>query len=303
MKVGVIGLGKMGGGIAQKLLSEHEVVVWNRSKEVTEEFRSANPTVAVSFDLEDLTSKLDSPKIIWIMLPANAVEEILGELKKYLSAGDIVIDGGNSNYKDTQRRFDSFEKEGINFLGIGVSGGILARENGYPLMVGGSEEGYRLIEPILKTLSKPGGGYEYFGEGGAGHFVKMVHNGIEYGMMQSIGEGLEVLEKSDYRFDLSKVANLWSKGTIVSGLLMNLISQQLEKEPALNSFEGVVARGGEGGWTVETATEEGLTIPVIETAVNFRKDSEENEEVQNSFTTKVINALRRAFGGHEIKKS
>jgi len=303
MKVGVIGLGKMGGGIAQKLLTEHEVVVWNRSKEVTEEFRSANPTVAVSFNLEDLTSKLDSPKIIWTMLPSSAVEEILGQLKKYLSEGDVVIDGGNSNYKDTQRRFEEFESLKINFLGIGVSGGILARENGYPLMAGGSLAGYDLIKPILETLSKPSGGYEYFGKGGAGHFVKMVHNGVEYGMMQSIGEGLEVLEKSDYRFDLPKVTSLWSKGTIVSGLLMQLIAKELEKNPALSDVSGIIPRGGEGDWTVETASEENVTIPVIETAVNYRKDSEENEEVQNSFTAKVINSLRRAFGGHEVKKS
>lgn len=303
MKIGVIGLGKMGGGIAQKLLTQHEVVVWNRSKEVTEEFRSANPTVAVSYDLGDLTSRLDSPKIIWIMLPARAVEEILGQLKKYLSEGDVIIDGGNSHYKDTQRRYEEFESLKINFLGIGVSGGILARENGYPLMAGGSLTGFEIVKPILETLSKPSGGYEYFGNGGAGHFVKMVHNGMEYGMMQSIGEGLEILEKSDYRFDLSKVANLWTKGTIVSGLLMNLISKELEKDPSLSDVSGIIPRGGEGDWTVETASEEGLTIPVIETAVNYRKDSEGSVEVQNSFTAKVINALRRAFGGHEVKKS
>jgi 6-phosphogluconate dehydrogenase len=302
MKVGVIGLGKMGAGIAQKLLSEHQVIVWNRSKEVAEEFRSANPAVEVSFELEDLVSKLDSPKIIWIMLPANAVEEILTQLKKYLSQGDIVIDGGNSNYKDTERRFRELGDLGIRFLGIGVSGGIVARENGYPLMAGGSEEGYNLVMPILDTLAKPNGGHGYFGTGGAGHFVKMVHNGVEYGMMQSIAEGMEVLEKSDYRFDLAKVANVWRKRTIISGLLMDLAAKQLEKEPSLNSYEGIVSRSGEGDWTLEAAEEEGVNVPVIEAAVYFRRDTETEPDLQKSFTAKVLNSLRRAFGGHEVKK-
>jgi 6-phosphogluconate dehydrogenase len=191
----------------------------------------------------------------------------------------------------------------IHFLGIGVSGGILARENGYPLMAGGSSVGYDLAKPILETLVKPNGGYDYFGTGGAGHFVKMVHNGIEYGMMQSIGEGLEVLEKSDYRFDLPRVTDIWRKGTIISGLLMDLVTKQLEKEPSLNSFEGVVSRSGEGDWTLEAAGEEGANVPVIEASVYFRKDTETEEGLQKSFTAKVLNALRAAFGGHPVRQA
>jgi 6-phosphogluconate dehydrogenase len=302
MKVGLLGLGKMGGGIAQNLLSEHEVVVWNRSKEITEEFKSANPTVQTSYDLEDLASKLDSPKIIWIMVPHGAVDELLSQVKKIVSTGDVIIDGGNSNYKDTQRRFEEFENLNIHFLGIGVSGGILARENGYPLMVGGSERGYEIVRPILETLSKPAGGYEYFGEGGAGHFVKMIHNGVEYAMMQGLGEGFEVLERSDYKLDLLKVANLWKKGTIISGFLLDRAAEMLKEDPTLSEFSGVVSRSGEGDWTLEAAAEEGVTIPAIETSVQYRKDSEADGEVQKSFTAKTINALRRAFGGHEVKK-
>ena len=293
----------MGGGIAQKLLTEHEVIVWNRSQDIVHEFISVNPNSVVANGIEELTKKLDSPKIIWIMVPHAAVEEILNSVKKFVSPGDVVIDGGNSNYKDTQRRFEEFKKEGIHFLGIGVSGGILARENGYSLMVGGSKEGFDIIKPILETLSKPNGGYEYLGSGGAGHFVKMIHNGIEYGMMQSIGEGFEILEKSDYGLDLSKVASVWKKGTIISGLLIDLVSKQLDKQPGLESFEGVVSRSGEGDWTLEAAGEEGVNVPAIEASVYFRQDTETEPDLQKSFTAKVLNALRAAFGGHSIRQA
>lgn len=304
MKVGFIGLGKMGSRMAGKLLLEgHEVVVWNRSPQAAEELRIKNHELRIAGTIEELVRSMEAPRIVWIMVPAGAVEEVLTEVRKFVSRGDVIIDGGNSNYRDTQKRFESFGKEGIHFLGIGTSGGILAEQNGFPFMVGGSQAGYDLIRPVLDSLSKPNGGHEYFGAGGAGHFVKMVHNGVEYGMMQAIGEGFDVLANSKYGFDLPKIASLWKKGTIVSGFLIDRATEMLEKEKDLVSFGGVIARSGEGDWTVEVAKEEGVDVSLIEESVDYRKRSETDKKIQNSFTAKMINALRNAFGGHTIKKS
>lgn len=303
MQVGFIGLGKMGSRMVGKLLNEgHEVVVWNRSPQAAQELRIKNQELRIAGTIEELVRGLDKPRIVWIMVPHVAVEEVLTEVRRFVEPQDIVIDGGNSNYRDTDRRFAEFEKSGVRFLGIGVSGGLIAAENGYPMMVGGSKIGYEHVRPILDSLAKPGGGHEFFGTGGAGHFVKMVHNGIEYGMMQSLGEGFEILEKSRYKFDLSKIADLWQKGTIVSGFLADRAAEALEKDVGLDSFAGPISRSGEGDWTIEAAAEEGLSLPVIETAVGYRKQSEKDEKIQNSFTAKMINALRQAFGGHEVKK-
>lgn len=303
MKIGFIGLGKMGSRMAGKLLSEgHEVVVWNRSPEAAQELRIKNKELRIAGTIEELIKKLEKPKIVWVMVPHAAVEEILTEVRKFVEVGDIVIDGGNSFYKDTDRRYKEFEKAGIHYLGIGVSGGIIAAENGYPMMAGGSSLGYETIKPMLDSLAKPNGGQEYFGTGGAGHFVKMVHNGVEYGMMQSIGEGFDVLQNSKYKFDLGKIAKLWQKGTIVAGFLVHRATEMLEKDGSLSSFAGPVARSGEGDWTLEAAKEEGLSLPAIETSVEYRKKSEADKKIQNSFTAKMINALRQAFGGHKIKK-
>ena len=239
MKLGFIGLGRMGSNMVIKLLNEgHEVVVWNRTRGRAEELKSqisGNQTrndlagsdrkVRTSFEIadsiENLASKLKPPRVVWSMLPAGeATQEILDEVEKYVDKDDIVIDGGNSKYTDTQRRFEEFSKRQIRFLGIGVSGGVIAAVEGYPLMAGGDRSAYDAIKPILDSLAKPKGGHEYFGEGGAGHFVKMVHNGIEYGVMQSIGEGFGVLSKSPYNLDLLKVARLYQKNTLNSGFMM-----------------------------------------------------------------------------------
>ncbi len=311
MIVGFIGLGKMGSRMAGKLLNDgFEVHIWNRSKESIEEFKRQNSKVKIESEnlkvfetIESLIRSLDEPRVVWIMVSHGAVDEILTEVRKFVSSGDVVIDGGNSNYKDTDRRFEKFEKSGIKFLGIGVSGGLIASENGYPMMVGGSRSGYEHIRPVLDSLSKPNGGHEFFGTGGAGHFVKMVHNGVEYGMMQSIGEGFDVLQNSKYKFDLGKIARLWQKGTIVSSFLIDRAAEMLEKDSSLSSFSGPISRSGEGDWTIETAKREGLQLPVIETSVEYRKRSESDQEIQNSFTAKVINALRQAFGGHSVRQS
>ena len=294
----------MGGAIARKLSKDgHEVVAWNRSQAPLENLKSQISNLKSAETIEDLIRSLEKPRIVWIMLPHDAVDKIVGKISKLLVRGDIVIDGGNSNYKDSDKRFAEFRNLGIHFLGIGVSGGVEGERNGYAFMAGGSLQGYEKIKPILESLSKPNGSFEYFGEGGAGHFVKMVHNGVEYGMMQSIGEGLEILEKSKYHFDLSKVVRVWQKGTIISSFLIDKISEQLEKDKTLSEFAGPIARGGEGDWALEVAKEEGLNPEIIDESVDFRKRSEKDEKIQNSFTAKVINALRSAFGGHKVKKN
>lgn len=301
MQIGFIGLGKMGSRMATKLSSDgHQVVVWNRSIDALKQFEKTKIKTAES--IGSLISQLESPRIVWIMVSHQAVDDVLNELRKYLGKGDIVIDGGNSHYKDTDKRFEEFSAKGIHFLGIGTSGGILAAKNGYPFMVGGSVKGYQKIKPILDSLSQPNGVHAYFGIGGAGHFVKMIHNGIEYGMMQSIGEGFDVLKNSKYDLDLSKVASNWQKGTIVSGFLIDRASDMLSEDKDLSRFKGVVSRSGEGDWTLEAAREEGIPVRIISESVEYRKLSEDSKDIQNSFTARMLNALRKAFGGHETGK-
>lgn len=297
MKIGILGLGKMGSRIALKLSKEgHEVVGWNRSETTLKEINTTT-------DIKKLISKLSSPRILWFMLPeGDPTQEVISELKKYVEKGDIIIDGGNAHFGDTQRRFEEFKKIGVEFLGIGVSGGILAEKNGFPLMVGGSKKAYEYIKPILQSLAKPNGGFEYFGEGGAGHFVKMVHNGIEYGIMQSLGEGFEVLEKSSYKFDLSKVARLWQKGTLVSGFMLDRAADALSQNPKLEGIKGFIEESGEARWTVEEAKKEGVEVDIIERSLEYRKKSQKDEKIQESFTAKMVAALRNAFGGHAVKK-
>lgn len=356
MKIAVLGLGKMGSRIAQKLYQGgHEVIVWNRSFDVAEDFvkrnvrqthvsddtrqvsvqsskltRSLNESrsqelgedsnkIKSTFDssesdlssvfprafknIQELVSALSTPRILWLMLPAGEpTQNVLDEVQKNLQKGDIVIDGGNAHFQDTEKRYKHFKDLGIEFLGIGVSGGILASKNGYPLMVGGSKTAYEYIKPILDSLSRPNGGYQYFGTGGAGHFVKMVHNGIEYGIMQSLAEGFAVLEKSQYSFNLLEVAKLWQKGTLVSGFMLDRAVDGLTQNPNLKSMAGPIAESGEARWTVEEAKEMGVETEIIERSLGYRVRSGQDKKIQNSFTAKMLNVLRNAFGGHEIKK-
>ena len=302
MQIVVLGLGKMGSRIAKKLSNEHEVFVWNRTPDAVGKFIEDNPKAKKLDDLA-LLSAIKTPRIVWLMLPAGEpTVEMLYELKKYLEKGDVIIDGGNAYWKDTDKRYLEFNNIGINFLGIGVSGGIFGEKEGYSLMVGGSEKGYEKILPILETLSKPFGGFEYFGEGGAGHFVKMVHNGIEYGMMQAIGEGFGVLQKSPFKLNLSKVSKLWTKGTIVSGFLMSRTAEALSKNPTLNGIIGEIEASGEADWAIEAAQEEGVDVKIIEESLEFRRKSKTDKSIQESFAAKLVAALRREFGGHEVKK-
>lgn len=307
MKIGFIGLGKMGSRMVKKLIKEHEVVAWNRSKESVEELISSLTQLqgfSPAETIEKLVSLLSSPKVIWLMLPAGeATQRILDQLSKLIDKGDIIIDGGNSYYKDTQKRFEYFEKEHRRFLGIGVSGGIIAFESGYSLMVGGDKIAYEHITPILETLSKPHGGYTYFGSGGAGHFVKMVHNAIEYSYMQGIGEGFGVLEKSPYDLDLLKVANLFTKNTLISGFMMERTAEVLENNPKLENVLGIIGKAtNETVWTIEEAKSLDLPIENITQALEFRNSSETNKKIQSSFAAKIVSSLRNAFGGHKIEE-
>lgn len=238
------------------------------------------------------------------MLPAGDVtENTLQEVVKYVEKGDIVIDGGNAFYKDTQRRSIELRAKGIAYLGIGVSGGIKAAETGYPMMIGGDKDAFETIKPLLDTLIKPHGGYEYFGEGGAGHFVKMVHNGIEYGMMQAIGEGYGVLEKAPYNLDLVAIANLWQKNTIVTSYLNECAKDALTKDPTLAGLDGVIDANGEAEWTVNQAKEEGVFAENIDQSLDFRRRSKTDLKVSSSFAARMVAALRHEFGGHAVKKA
>lgn len=292
----------MGSGMVRKLVaSEHSVVGWNRTKDKILQISSDNLKVADS--VKDLVQILSKPRVIWLMLPAGeATESALNELAKYVEPEDTIIDGGNAYYKDTQRRFETFALNNISYLGIGVSGGIKAEENGYPLMVGGTENAYHVIRPVLETLSHPNASFDYFGQGGSGHFVKMVHNGIEYGMMQAIGEGFGILDRGGYDLDLSRVAKSWQKGTIVSGFLMDCAKDALSKNPELAGLEGPIGHSGEGEWTVEAGKEEEVPVSVIEKSLEFRKSSYTEKEISESFAAKMVNGLRLEFGGHEITK-
>ncbi|KKS04919.1 6-phosphogluconate dehydrogenase (decarboxylating) [Candidatus Curtissbacteria bacterium RIFCSPHIGHO2_12_41_11] len=317
MKIGFIGLGRMGSRMVIKLLEgDHEVVVWNRSSSKVEELKSKfkiqpvldrvetrSGNLKVASSVKDLVNQLDLPRVIWSMLPAGeATEEILDEVEKYVESGDVIIDGGNAFFEDTERRYRHFRKKFVKFLGIGVSGGVIAAREGYPLMAGGDQSAYDHIKPILDSLSKPNGGHEYFGQGGAGHFVKMVHNGIEYGIMQSVGEGFGLLQKSPYNLDLLKVAKLYQKGTLVSGFMMQRTIDALEKDPKLSQIEGYIEESGEGRWTVEQAKREKVSVPIIEESLMYRAKSRQDSKVSSTFAAKLVAALRQAFGGHEVKK-
>jgi 6-phosphogluconate dehydrogenase len=313
MKLGFIGLGKMGRRMADKLLSEkHDVIIWNRSPGPCEDLlaerkvdvdRGVCGLVSIAETLPALVEKLTQPRVIWMMLPAGEpTETMIGKLAELVDAEDILIDGGNSYYKDTEKRFNLLKARNIRFLGIGVSGGIIAVNQGYPLMAGGDKSAYEYIKPILNSLAKPHGGYDYFGTGGAGHFVKMVHNGIEYGIMQSLGEGFEVTQKAPYKLDLLKIAKLYQKGTLVSGFMLDRAVEVLEKDPTLSDVKGIIAESGEAQWTIDQAGEEGVNVDIIQRSLEYRKKSKTDEKIQRSYTAKMIAALRNAFGGHEIQK-
>ena len=295
MQIAIIGLGRMGMNMAKRLLlGGHEVVAFNRTPSKTDQLVKEGAIGAYS--LSELVDKLSHPCVTWIMLPAgSAVDEHINRLKELLSPDDIVVDGGNTYYKDDIRRADLLAEKEIKFIDAGVSGGIWGLKKGYCLMIGGAKETYQHLKPIFKTLA-PAKGYLLCGGVGAGHFVKMVHNGIEYGMMQAYGEGFDILEASPYSgsLDYAAVSNLWNQGSVVRSWLLELMESAFAKEPNLSDIRGYVEDSGEGRWTIQQAIETGVSAPVIALSLMRRFRS----QVEESFSDKVVAALRREFGGH-----
>jgi len=297
MEIGFIGLGRMGANMVRRLLRDkHHVVAWNRTSSKTEEIVSEGAEGAYS--IAELIQKLQTPRIVWVMVPAGqATDDMINEVVPLLSKGDIIIDGGNSNYKDSIRHGQELSAQGFQFMDAGTSGGVWGLKVGYCLMVGGENETFEHVEPLLKTLAPPDG-YLHCGGYGAGHFVKMVHNGIEYGMMQAYGEGFEILKASQYSPDLHKVSHLWNQGSVVRSWLLELAESAFQKHGnELSDIRGYVNDSGEGRWTIQAAIDTDVPAPVITAALYERFHSRQKE----SYTAQVLAALRNEFGGHEVK--
>ncbi|HEV2671708.1 MAG TPA: decarboxylating 6-phosphogluconate dehydrogenase [Gemmatimonadales bacterium] len=297
MQVAMIGLGRMGGNMAQRLTQGgHEVIVYDQSAAAVK--AHAGKGVKAAKDLADVVKQLTPRRIVWVMVPAGgAVEGTIEQLASTLSRGDIVIDGGNSNFHDSLRRAEALKSRGIEFVDVGTSGGIWGVTLGYCLMVGASPAAFRHCEPVFQTLAAPDG-YAHVGPPGAGHYVKMVHNGIEYGMLQAYAEGYEILHASqDFKLDLGEIAKLWNHGSVVRSWLNELAERAFSGDPQLAGIRGYVEDSGEGRWTVEEAIRLNVPAPVITLSLLARFRSRQEE----SFGAKVIAALRREFGGHAVQ--
>jgi 6-phosphogluconate dehydrogenase len=318
MQIGIVGLGRMGGDIARRLMAHgHHCVVYDARPEAISELQKAGATGAC--DLRQFASELGSPRIVWVMLPAGEVtENILVELSTTLQSGDIVIDGGNSNYRDDIRRARLLWEKGIHFLDVGTSGGVWGNERGYCMMIGGEHDPVQRLDPVFSALAPgisgippaegraPGGtaerGYLHCGPAGAGHFVKMVHNGIEYGLMEAYAEGFDILrhagaairEEERYNLDLPEIAELWRRGSVIGSWLLDLTASALAEDPELSRFTGYVDDSGEGRWTVMTAIEAGVPVDVLSAALYARLRS----RGEALFANKLLSAMRNKFGGH-----
>jgi 6-phosphogluconate dehydrogenase len=298
MQLAMIGLGRMGGNMVERLLRErHTVVVYDRSADAVQ--KSAGMGADPARDLADLCAQLKAPRVVWVMVPSGApVDDTIGALVPHLTTGDIIIDGGNSNFHDSMRRAASLAERGIEFIDAGTSGGIWGLENGYCLMVGGSPKAVTQCEPIFKTLAPPDG-FAHVGPAGAGHYVKMVHNGIEYGLLQAYAEGYEVLHASKTfpTLDLEQIASVWQHASVVRSWLNELAMRAFAKDASLSALKGWVADSGEGRWTVAEAIDLDVPAPVITLSLLARFRSRQ----EDSFSAKVIAALRNEFGGHAVK--
>ncbi len=296
MELGFIGLGKMGGNMVERLLRDgHKVIVYNRTPDKTEE--AAKKGAVPAYSLQEFINKLGGRKIVWLMLPAgDTIDDYINDLIPLLNEEDIIIDGGNSFWRDSVRRAELVHSEGLNYIDCGTSGGIWGLANGYCLMYGGKKEAAALLEPVFKSLAQKDG-YLYCGESGSGHFVKMVHNGIEYGMMQAFAEGFEIMEKSPFNLNLTKVAELWQHGSVVKSWLLELAAIALKQDPELDKIKGYVEDSGEGRWTVQTAIDFDVPAHIITSSLFTRFESRQQE----SFAMKMLAALRNQFGGHAVK--
>ncbi len=301
MEIGFIGLGRMGGNMAQRLLrGGHSVVAYDLRPEAVKELEAEGAAGASS--LADLAAQLTSPKVVWVMAPAGeATERTLTALAGALSEGDIIIDGGNTNYKDSIRHAAMLKERGLKFLDAGTSGGIWGLAEGYSLMVGGDKAAFDRVEPIFQTLApSPNTGYGHVGPSGAGHFTKMVHNGIEYGMMQSYAEGLELMHaKEELGLDLAQITEIWRYGSVVRSWLLDLTADALKEDPEMSTLKPYVDDSGEGRWTVEESIDLAVPIPVMTLALQMRFRSRQDD----SFSAKLLAAMRNQFGGHAVKKA
>jgi len=296
LQLGMIGLGRMGANMTTRLIrGGHTMVAYDRDAAAVQ--RSVGDGATGASSLADLVSKLSAPRAVWIMVPAgDPTDSTIGELLGLLQPGDAIIDGGNSRWTDSKQRYLRCKDKSVSFVDAGTSGGVWGLANGYCLMVGGDDDAVKRVEPIFLTLA-PKDGYAHVGPSGAGHFSKMVHNGIEYGMLAAYGEGFEILEKSEYKYDLHELASIWRYGSVVRSWLLELLELALKSDPELAKVKGWVADSGEGRWTVQAAIDEDVPAPVITASLMSRFVSRQEE----SFSAKIIAALRNEFGGHAIK--
>ena len=296
MRIGFIGLGRMGANMVRRLVRDgHEVVAFNRTPERTREIMAEGAEGA--FSLAELVAGLRSPRAVWVMLPAgDATEAMIDELMGRLSPGDTIIDGGNAHFHDDIRRHALVAERGIRYVDAGTSGGVWGLEVGYCLMVGGDRDAVEALEPVFRTLA-PADGYAHVGGPGAGHYVKMVHNGIEYGLMEAYAEGFEIMHASDYDLDLAQVAGIWRYGSVVRSWLLDLLHDALAKNPEFDGIKDWVADSGEGRWTVQEAIDRDVPAPIITLSLQARFRSRQDE----SYGAKVLAALRNEFGGHAVK--
>ena len=301
MQIGIVGLGRMGGNMATRLLRDgHEVFGFDPSSDALAELESHGGSGKSA--LADLVNALETPRTVWVMVPAGDITQTtVDELSEHMSSGDTLIDGGNSNYKESIRRANELAEKGIDMLDSGTSGGIWGLENGYCLTIGGKREAYERNLPILKTLAPPeSDGNLYVGPSGSGHYVKMIHNGIEYGMMQAFAEGLELLEaKSDFNLDLAAICENWRYGSVIRSWLLDLTAEELKEDPGLDRLSSYVEDSGEGRWTVDASIELAVPAPVITAALQMRFRSRQ----ENPFGGRALAAMRNAFGGHSVRRS
>lgn len=297
MELGMIGLGRMGASMTERLVrGGHRVISYDRDAEAIQ--RAVDIGAAGAHSLADFVKQLTPPRSMWMMLPSGApVDQTIEQLLPNLAEGDTLIDGGNSNYKDSVRRAERLQTQKVHFVDVGTSGGVWGLEIGYCLMIGGEKTVVDRLQPIFQTLAPPNG-YLHTGSHGSGHFVKMIHNGIEYGMLQAYGEGFELLKASGFDLDLGQIAHLWNHGSVVRSWLLELAESALQKDPQLSAIRGYVEDSGEGRWALQDSIERGMPAPVLALALFARFASRRND----SFSAKLIAALRNEFGGHAVKK-